>query len=141
MCERVLYTTVNSECTSVADPDPGWVKNPDPESGMNNPDHISESLETTLRENMLKFFDVDPGSAMEKIRIRWKKFGSGMEKIRIRDKHPGSATMECTVRNIKNPPLKIGSTDRRCTQYCTVYSSLILCTCTCQGLATFRSWM
>jgi hypothetical protein len=23
--------------------DPGWVKNQDPESGMNNPDHISES--------------------------------------------------------------------------------------------------
>jgi hypothetical protein len=28
---------------SVADPDPGWVKSkdPDPGSGMNNPDHIS----------------------------------------------------------------------------------------------------
>ncbi len=26
--------------------DPGWVKNQDPDPGMNNPDHISESLET-----------------------------------------------------------------------------------------------
>jgi hypothetical protein len=33
---------------SVADPDLGWVKSkdPDPGSGMNNPDHISLSLET-----------------------------------------------------------------------------------------------
>jgi hypothetical protein len=30
--------------------DPGWVKNqdPDPRSVMNNPDHISESLETII---------------------------------------------------------------------------------------------
>ena len=37
------------------------------------------------------FFDVDPGSGMETIRIRdpgWKKVGSG-----IRDKQPGSATL------------------------------------------------
>jgi hypothetical protein len=40
---------------------------------------------------ILKFFDEDPGSGMEKVRIRdpgWKKVGSG-----IRDKHPGSATL------------------------------------------------
>jgi hypothetical protein len=40
---------------------------------MNNPDHISESLETGVK--ILKFFDDDPGSRMEKIRIRnpeWK---------------------------------------------------------------------
>ncbi len=37
---------------------------------------------------ILKFFDVDSGSRMGKIRIR----ESGMEKSRIRDKHPGSAT-------------------------------------------------
>jgi hypothetical protein len=43
---------------------------------MNNPDHISESLETILWVKILKFFDADPG---------WKKFGSGMENIRIRD--------------------------------------------------------
>jgi hypothetical protein len=54
-------------------------------SRMNNPDYISESLETIFRlkySNSLK--DVDPG---------WKKFGSGMGKIRIRDKHPASATL------------------------------------------------
>ncbi len=46
---------------------------------MNNPDHISESLETICWVKMLKFFDAYPG---------WKKFGSD-----IRDKHPGSATL------------------------------------------------
>ncbi len=46
-------------------------------SGMNNPDHISETLETIFWVKILKFFDADPG---------WKKFGSG-----IRDrKNPGS---------------------------------------------------
>jgi hypothetical protein len=40
--------------------DPGWVKNldPDPGSGKNIPDHISERLETILW--VKKFFDVDP---------------------------------------------------------------------------------
>jgi hypothetical protein len=37
---------------------------------MNNPDHISESLETVFWVKILKFFDADPGSGMEKIRIR-----------------------------------------------------------------------
>jgi hypothetical protein len=45
---------------------------------MNNPDHISESLETIFGVKIPKFFDADLGSGM-------KKFGSGMEKIRIRD--------------------------------------------------------
>jgi hypothetical protein len=48
-------------------------------SGMNNPDHISESLETIFWAKILKFFDADPGS--------------GMEKIRIQVKHPRSATL------------------------------------------------
>jgi hypothetical protein len=34
---------------------------------MNNPEHISESLETNfLGVKILKFFDADPGSGMEK---------------------------------------------------------------------------
>jgi hypothetical protein len=37
-------------------------------SGMNNPDHISYSLETIFWVEILKFFDADPGSVMEKIR-------------------------------------------------------------------------
>jgi hypothetical protein len=37
-------------------------------SGMNNPDHISESLKTIFWVKILKIFDVDPG---------WKKVGSG----------------------------------------------------------------
>jgi hypothetical protein len=45
---------------------------------MNNPDHNSESLKKIVGVKIPKFYDVDPGSGME-------KFGSGMEKIRIRD--------------------------------------------------------
>jgi hypothetical protein len=62
-------------------------------SGMNNPDHISESLEKIFWVKILKFFNADPGSVMEKIRIR-------DEKIRIRDKHPSSATLARTYRLI-----------------------------------------
>jgi hypothetical protein len=43
-------------------------------SGMNNPDHISESLEQFFWVKILQFFDADPG------------YG-------ILDKHPGSATL------------------------------------------------
>jgi hypothetical protein len=62
---------------------PTWVKNLDPDpgsgSGMNNPDHISESLETIFWVKMLKFFYADSGSAgIEKFQI-WDG------KIRIRD--------------------------------------------------------
>ncbi len=80
--------------------DPGSVmgKKSGSESGMNNPDPISESLETSffelkylnylmqIRDLGWKKFDRDPG---------WKKFdpGSGMGKIRIRDKQSGSATL------------------------------------------------
>jgi hypothetical protein len=31
---------------------------------MNNPDHISESLETFFGVKITKFFDVDPGSGI-----------------------------------------------------------------------------
>jgi hypothetical protein len=78
---------------SVADPDPGSDAFLTPgsgmrtESGMNNPDHISESLVTIFWVKILKFFDADPESEMKKIR-------SGIRdgKIRIRDKHSGYAT-------------------------------------------------
>jgi hypothetical protein len=66
-------------------------------SGMNNPDHISESLKTIFGVKILKFYDVDPGSGMEKNRIRDRnKVGSG-----IRDNHPGSPTL------VSIPPLKV----------------------------------
>jgi hypothetical protein len=55
---------------------------------MNNPDHISDSLETIFGVRTLKFFDADPGFGMEKLRIR-----DPGEKIRIRDKHPESAAL------------------------------------------------
>jgi hypothetical protein len=48
-------------------------------SGMNNPDHISESLETIFWVKILKFL-------MQIRDLGWKK-------IRIRDKHYGSATL------------------------------------------------
>ncbi len=91
-CSR--WRTALCQTFSVADPDPGsgafltpgsgMSKKSGSGSGMNNPDHISESLETSFGVKILNFFYGDPG---------WKKFGSGMEKIRIRDKHPGSATL------------------------------------------------
>jgi hypothetical protein len=53
-----------------------WVQNQDPDPG---PDHISESLETIFWIKILKFFDEDSGSRMDKIRIRdGKKIGSGI---------------------------------------------------------------
>jgi hypothetical protein len=80
------FLTPGSEIRCLFDPfirDPGWMKNLDPVSGtgMNNPDHISESLKTIFWVKILKFFVVDPGSWMGKIRIRdpgWKKVGSGI---------------------------------------------------------------
>jgi hypothetical protein len=49
-----------------------WTRDPDPVrgSGMNNPDHISESLEKFVWVKILKFFYVDPGTLMEKIGMR-----------------------------------------------------------------------
>jgi hypothetical protein len=50
-----------------------------------------------LGVKILKFFDEDPGSGMETVRIQdlgWKKVGSG-----IRDKHPGSATLSTLKHN------------------------------------------
>jgi len=37
---------------------------------MNNLDYISESLKPIFWVKILKFFDADPGSGMEKIQIR-----------------------------------------------------------------------
>jgi hypothetical protein len=38
-------------------------------SGMNNPDHISESLKNNYWVKIFEFFHADSGSGMEKIRI------------------------------------------------------------------------
>ncbi len=54
--------------------------------GMNNPDHISESLETIFCVKILEFLDVDPGSGIGK----HSDLGSGMEKLWIRDPGLGS---------------------------------------------------
>jgi hypothetical protein len=62
--------------------DSGWVKKSGSGSGMNNPDHISESLKKLFwGVKILKFFDVDPGPGIEQIWIRdprRKKVGSGI---------------------------------------------------------------
>jgi hypothetical protein len=101
---------------SVADPDPrsgaflalhpgsGIGKTSGSGSGMNDPDHISESLKQFFLVKTLKFFDADPGSGMEKIPIRdpgWKNsdLGSG-----IREKHPGSATLLIPVPDGESNP-------------------------------------
>jgi hypothetical protein len=100
---------------SVADPDPGLGAFLTPGSGIRDGrksasgsgirDEQPGSYFLELRNHffaffgvkILKFFDEDPGSGMETVRIRdlgWRQFGSGMEKSRIRDKHPGSATLK-----------------------------------------------
>jgi hypothetical protein len=59
----------------------GKKQDPDPESGMNIPDHISESLETIFWFKVLQFFDADPdlGSGIFlTLDTRWEKFGSGI---------------------------------------------------------------
>jgi hypothetical protein len=78
--------------------DPGWLKSQDPDPGsgcgMNNPDHISKSLETIFWVKILKFFDAEPRSGMEKIRIR----GSG---INIPDPAtPLEMSLNCRLRLI-----------------------------------------
>jgi hypothetical protein len=66
--------------------DLGWVKNQESGSGMNNLDHISESLEVIFG---IKYFN-----SLMRVRIRDPGIlltldpGPGMEKIRIRDKLP-----------------------------------------------------
>jgi hypothetical protein len=62
--------------------DPGWVKKSG--SGMNNP-IIFPSLKSNFWVKILKFFDVDPGSGMEKIGIRDKKKSDPGSGINIPD--------------------------------------------------------
>jgi hypothetical protein len=54
---------------------------------MNNPDHVSKSLETIFG---LKYFNADPESGME-------KFGSGMRKRRIRITENLNAIVKCAI--------------------------------------------
>jgi hypothetical protein len=70
-------------------PDPGSGIGKKSGSGMNNPDHISESLETIIWVKILEFFDADP-DPRSGIFLNLDP-GSGMEKIR--DIYPRSATL------------------------------------------------
>ncbi len=79
-CCFPLYSPVPQKAVlriRIRDPVPNWPL--DPGSGMGkkswsgsgiySPDHISESLETVFWVKILKFFEADPGSGMEKIQI------------------------------------------------------------------------
>jgi hypothetical protein len=67
-----------------------------PESGMNNPVHNSEGLETIFWVKILKFSYADPDLGFG-IFLTLDP-GIGMENIRIRDKkHPGSATLSFQI--------------------------------------------
>jgi hypothetical protein len=50
--------------------DPGMGKKSGSGSAMNNPYYIFESLKPIFWVKILEFFDVDPGSEMEKSQIR-----------------------------------------------------------------------
>ncbi len=54
-------------------------------SGMNNPDHISESLEPFFGLKYMKFFDADPGSGIEKNLIKDGTNSDPRSGINIRD--------------------------------------------------------
>jgi hypothetical protein len=75
------------------DPGSGMGKKSRSVSGMNIPDHISESLETIFL--VKKFLNVDPESFLP-----WIRDG----KIRNRDTHPGSTTLRgsFTFPSLKN---------------------------------------
>jgi hypothetical protein len=87
---------INNQVTQVT----GMGKKSGSGSEMNNPDHISESLKNNFLGyfKILKFFMVDPGFGMEKIRIR----SLGRKKVIswIRDKHPGSATLPRSIKKV-----------------------------------------
>jgi hypothetical protein len=70
-------------------------KNQDPGSGsgMNNPDHISESLETIFWVKIHKLFDADQGSGKEKFvscKEKIRNTGKGDENLRTVYKTPFS---------------------------------------------------
>jgi hypothetical protein len=104
-----LLNTSEYMIDSVADPDPGLGAFLTPGSGIRDGrksasgsgirDEQPGSYFLELRNHffaffgvkIIIFFDENPGSGMETVRIRdpgWKKVGSW-----IRDKHPGSATL------------------------------------------------
>jgi hypothetical protein len=62
-----------------------WVKKSESGSGMNNPYHISKSFETFFWIKLRKFFDVNPVSGMEKIRIRNGKYSDPGSEINFPD--------------------------------------------------------
>jgi hypothetical protein len=99
----------HNQCCGSGTLDPGWVKNQDFGSWMNITDHISESLETIFGFKNLKFFDADVNPDTEYGNLFDP--GSGMEKIRMRDKHPGYATL-VTTRKLPTSCPSVGSSWR-----------------------------
>ena len=69
-------------------------------SGMNNPDHIFQSLET----NFFVFLGLKYLNSFMRIRDGDSSDpGPGMEKSRIRDKHPGSVVSAFSKAKLRFP--------------------------------------
>jgi len=76
---------IRDPVSGIQDPGSRMGKKSGSGSGMNNPDHISKSLETILKYS----------NSFRRIRDGKNSLpGPVMEKSRIRDIHPGSATLE-----------------------------------------------
>jgi hypothetical protein len=106
-CKLCIPCKKNCVESSVADPDPGsgigylfdpWIRDPgwekvsirirDEQPGSYFLELRNHFFFAFLGVNILKFFDEDPGSGMETVRIRdpgWKKVGSGVSGINIPD--------------------------------------------------------
>jgi hypothetical protein len=69
----------------------GWKSGP--ESGMNIPDHFSESLETVFRNKIFKFFDADPEQRYGIRNLFDRGFGILDSRSGILYSHPRSATL------------------------------------------------
>jgi hypothetical protein len=70
-----------SRCSLSPIPDPGVKKHPIPDPGSGS----ATLLETIVFDTILKFFDADPGSGMETVRIRDPKWKKGGSRINITD--------------------------------------------------------
>jgi hypothetical protein len=80
----------------------GESQHPDLGSGINNPDHIFESLETIL----LLFLGLKYLNSLMRIRDPGSRIRDGKKldpRSGIRDKHPGSATLAERVANAIKP--------------------------------------
>jgi hypothetical protein len=83
---------------------------------MNSPDHISESLEIIVWVEILKCFDADPGSGMEKIWIRYKHPGSATLVMKAKDYVVSSCSDMKSL--LKNKSFVLSTIAFTCVTYC-----------------------